>query len=470
MRNKLTGFKQLLRRIYTDPSIPEENIDLQRRVMLLNIVFTIGIVTLVPYSVISYKQINLWLGIFDLAVAIMLAGAYVYLRRSKNYTATGYICSSIVSLLILYVTATGGHKNVGPLWSYVVPVFVMFLFGTKKGSIFMGIYFTIVLVILFFPGTPLLFTHYIMDFKVRFVSTLAVVYIISFFAEWARAQTQEKMAQKTKELEKTLEELKKTEVERARLYEELLTAKKMEAIGILAGGIAHDFNNLLSIIIGNLGLGLEGIESNPKWAAKMLKNAEKASIQATELSQRLITFSKGGWIVPREVTVSTVLKSIEEQNPGMKTVLHSTTTVIPLDLKPLYGDQRYLSQVIQNVLQNADEATAEPKQITLAAENITLEEDNVFKLKNGDYVKISITDNGRGIPGHQIEKIFDPYFSTKDSVTQKGLGLGLAICYSIIKKHNGHIAVKSEIGKGTTVELYLPAYFEDMAMQSKVTG
>jgi len=427
---------------------------------LLNIVFTIGIVILVPYSAIAYKQGKLMLSIFDLAACIILAGAHVYLRRSKNYTVTGYICISILSLLILYVTSTGGHKYTGPLWSYTVPLFVLFLLGTKKGAIFMGIYFTIVLVILFFPGTPLLFTTYTMDFKIRFVSTLAVVFIIAFFAEWVRSQIQRKMIQKTKELENTLEELEKTEAERTRLHHQLLTAEKMEAIGILAGGIAHDFNNILSVIMGNLGLALEEIESNPKRAAKMLKNAEKASIQATELAQRLITFSRGGWIAPREITLSAVLKIIEAKNPGMNTILHNTTTTIPPGLKPLYGDERYLSQVIQNLLQNAGEAAAEPKQITLEAENVTLKKDNDFELKYGDYIKISITDSGRGIPKEQMGKIFDPYFSTKDTVTQKGLGLGLAICYSIIKKHNGHIAVKSEVGKGTTVGIYLPAYKE----------
>ena len=460
MRNKLTSLKRLLQRIYTDRSIPEENIDLRRRILLLNIIFTIGIVTLVPYSVISYKQGNFWLSVSDLTVSLILVGAYVYLRRSKNYTVTGYICIIVVSLLILYVTATGGHKNTGPLWSYTVPVFVLFLLGTKKGSVFMGIYFTIVLVILFFPGTPLLHTNYIMDFKVRYFSTLIVVFIISFFAELVRAQTQLKMAQKTKELEKTLEELEEAEAERTRLHDQLLTAKKMEAIGILAGGIAHDFNNLLSVIMGNLGLALEEIENNPKRAAKMLKNAENASVQATELAQRLITFSRGGWIIRRGITLPALLKIIEVQNPDMMTTLHQTTTIIPADLKSLYGDERYLSQVIQNLLQNADEAAVDPKQITLEAENVTLKKNNDFELNDGDYVKISIIDNGRGIPDEQIGKIFEPYFSTKNTVTQKGLGLGLAICYSIIKKHNGHIAVKSQVGKGTTVEIYLPAYKE----------
>ena len=85
---------------------------------------------------------------------------------------------------------------------------------------------------------------------------------------------------------------------------------------------------------------------------------------------------------------------------------------------------------------------------------------NNVSLKAGEYIKVAVVDNGKGIPVDQLDKVFDPYFSTKEDFTQKGMGLGLAICYSIIKKHNGHISLKSEPGKGTTVELILPAYKE----------
>ena len=100
----------------------------------------------------------------------------------------------------------------------------------------------------------------------------------------------------------------------------------------------------------------------------------------------------------------------------------------------------------------------EPKQVSIKAENITLDNENSYSLKQGDYLKISIIDNGGGIPPEQLEKIFDPYFTTKYTFSEKGLGLGLAICYSVMKKHNGHISVTSREGTGTTVELYLPAF------------
>jgi len=249
-------------------------------------------------------------------------------------------------------------------------------------------------------------------------------------------------------LSKEIEDRKKVEAE-------LLKSQKLEAVGILAGGIAHDFNNLLAIIGGNLTLAGDDIYDNPGSAVQKLKAAEKAFDQASELSQKLITFSRGGWTNLQEVTLSAILESTMNYYPGMKSLMQNLS--IPPHLKPIYGDERQLRQAIYNLLKNADEAMTEPKKVTLQAGNIFLDKENHFPLEEGHYVKISIADNGRGIPQDQLEKIFVPYFSTKDDVTRKGRGLGLAICYSIIQKHNGHIDIKSTVGKGTTVDLFLPA-------------
>ncbi|MCP5105070.1 MAG: hypothetical protein GY950_16905, partial [bacterium] len=251
----------------------------------------------------------------------------------------------------------------------------------------------------------------------------------------------------TRALRKEIEDRKKAEAE-------LLKSQKLESIGILAGGIAHDFNNLLAVIIGTVTMAKDEIADYPK-AVKMLDSAEKSSLQATELIQKLITFSKGGWFTPQPITLSAILTGTADHHPRQEPLLQNTS--IPPDLAPIYGDERQLRQVMHNLLQNADEATGEQKKISIKAENISLNETNEFSLEMGDYVKVVISDNGRGIPPDHIDKIFDPYFSTKNTVTQKGMGLGLAICYSIIKKHNGHIAVTSEVGKGTTVDLYFPA-------------
>ncbi|UCH92886.1 MAG: tetratricopeptide repeat protein [Candidatus Aminicenantes bacterium] len=250
--------------------------------------------------------------------------------------------------------------------------------------------------------------------------------------------------------------LKKEIEDRKRVEAELLKSQKLEAIGILAGGIAHDFNNLLSIIMGNLSLAEDEIYDNPTAAAQKLEAVEKVCDQASDLSQKLITISTGGGIQGQKITLSEILKNTAEHYPDMKSLMGNVS--ISSGLKPIYGDERQLRQVIYNLLKNANQAMTEPKEVIIQAENIILDKANDFSLPEGDYVKISIIDNGSGIPPEELEKIFVPYFSTKRNVTQKGRGLGLALCYSITRKHNGHIDIKSEVGKGTTVELYLPTF------------
>jgi signal transduction histidine kinase len=250
--------------------------------------------------------------------------------------------------------------------------------------------------------------------------------------------------------------LKKEIEDRKRVEAELIKSQKLEAVGILAGGIAHDFNNLLSIILGNLTLAEDEIYDNPTSAARELKAVEKTCDQASELSQKLITISKDEEILGQKINLSEILESTAEHYPDIKPLVGDFS--ISPGLKPIYGDERQLRQVIYNLLKNADQAMTEPKEVMIRAENISLDKTNDFSLPEGDYVKISIVDNGIGIPQEELGKIFVPYFSTSDNVTQKGRGLGLPLCHSIIKKHKGYITIKSQVGKGTTVELYLPVY------------
>jgi len=240
-----------------------------------------------------------------------------------------------------------------------------------------------------------------------------------------------------------------------KLEDELLTSKKLESIGILAGGIAHDFNNLLSVIMGNISM----IKNEPNITPDqntMLRSAEIAAAQAAELSQKLITFSKGGWLDRKEIIFSQLIQDTIRNNFSQKKALFDLD--IPGNLLNINGDPAYLKQVFINLLLNALEADENNKEnIMIAARNVDTIEENI-PLKKGQYVKIIVKDKGIGIPKELLDKIFDPYFSTKARWAAKGMGLGLTICYSIIQKHEGHIAVISEPGKGTTVEVYLPVF------------
>ncbi len=244
--------------------------------------------------------------------------------------------------------------------------------------------------------------------------------------------------------------------EQRKMEEELQKIQKLESIGILAGGIAHDFNNNLTAILGNISLAK--MEANPEDKIyERLIEAEKASLEATNLTQQLLTFSKGGVPIKRTTSIAELIKD----SAGF--VLRGSNVkcefFIPDDIWRVEVDKGQMSRVINNLIINADQAMPEGGIIKVRAENVTVGSacpstrvEHAIPLKDGEYVKIEIEDDGVGIPKEHRSKIFDPYFSTK----QKGSGLGLATTYSIIQKHNGYITVESELGVGTTFYIYLP--------------
>lgn len=239
--------------------------------------------------------------------------------------------------------------------------------------------------------------------------------------------------------------------ERIRREKELRKLEKLESTGILAGGIAHDFNNILTAILGNLNLALYD-PTLPDRTKKLLQGAEKASIRAKSLTQQLLTFAKGGEPIRESTSLGELITDSAEF------VLHGTNIrssfLIPEDLWHASVDRGQISQVIQNIVLNARHAMPGGGEVVIWAENIAPSEDEIGLLQpNTPYVRISIGDSGTGIPKDLLDKIFDPYFSTK----QEGSGLGLAITLSIINKHNGHILVHSTPGEGTEFVLYLIA-------------
>ncbi len=238
--------------------------------------------------------------------------------------------------------------------------------------------------------------------------------------------------------------------ERKHLEEELLKSRKLESVGLLAGGIAHDFNNILTAILGNISLAKSHLDPGDT-LFRRLENAEKASIRAKDLTQQLLTFSKGGAPIKKSASIAELLK--ETASFALRGSNVRCRLILDENLWWTEMDEGQISQVLQNLIINADQAMPDGGEIHLKAENIVISSRSPLPLKEGKYVKVSVIDHGIGIPKEYLPKIFDPYFSTK----QKGSGLGLATTYSIIKKHDGHITVKSRLGKGTTFTFYLPA-------------
>jgi PAS domain S-box-containing protein len=242
---------------------------------------------------------------------------------------------------------------------------------------------------------------------------------------------------------------------RKRMEEELVKSKNLESIGTLAGGIAHDFNNLLMVIMGNISLAKLHLSPDSK-AVERLSDAENASIAAKDLTQQLITFSRGGEPWKKVMAVVPVIKSTA------RFVLSGSRIkckyFLSDNLHPVHADEVQLRQVVHNIINNARESMPAGGVITIRVDNVEITQKDNIPLPPGDYIKISIEDKGTGIKEEHLGKIFDPYFSTKGLGVQKGMGLGLSVSYSIIKKHAGYILLESTHGVGTTVHIYLPAY------------
>jgi PAS domain S-box-containing protein len=238
--------------------------------------------------------------------------------------------------------------------------------------------------------------------------------------------------------------------EKRKIEESLLRIQKLESIGTLAGGIAHDFNNILTGILGNISLAEMLIDQKDK-ALERLSEAERSASRAKDLTSQLLTFSKGGAPILKAASIADILKeSVSFALSGSKST-HSFA--LPDNLWSVVVDEGQMNQVINNIMINADQAMPQGGMIRIRAENVMIKEDDISPLETGPYVKVSIEDQGIGIPEEHLSQIFDPYFTTK----QKGSGLGLAITYSVIKRHKGLIEVESHLGVGTTFHIYIPA-------------
>lgn len=239
---------------------------------------------------------------------------------------------------------------------------------------------------------------------------------------------------------------------------EFPNTQKFESIGILAGGVAHDFNNILTIIMGNVSLARLMLTSSGAIDEK-LREAEKACIRAKELTRQLLTFSNGGDPVKKVVHLESVI--INAVCLSLSGFAIDRRFAFAEDLFAVEADERQIGQVIALIIGNAREAMPSGGAVDVSAENVTLNHKDELPLVGKAYVKISITDTGRGIPKTHMPHIFDPYFTAEDVGMQKGMGLGLAICYSIVRKHNGFLDADSIEGIGTTFSIYLPALQKD---------
>lgn len=237
--------------------------------------------------------------------------------------------------------------------------------------------------------------------------------------------------------------------ERQVAEEERRKLQKLESVGTLAGGIAHDFNNILMGVFGGIELAKMSLPKDHA-AYKYIETAHQALARATHLTKQLLTFAKGGDPLFETFRLHRLIRDAVELNLSGSNVKAEEN--LPEDLWPIRADRGQISHVLANLIINAKQAMPDGGRLFISGENITASADEHLPAP-GEYVKIVLRDEGIGIPEKFLGRIFDPYFSTK----QSGSGLGLAIVHSVVTKHHGHIRVESGTEAGTSFILYLPA-------------
>ncbi|MGE5604812.1 MAG: PAS domain S-box protein [Bacteroidota bacterium] len=235
------------------------------------------------------------------------------------------------------------------------------------------------------------------------------------------------------------------------LEAETIRMQKLESLGILAGGIAHDFNNILAAILANLQLAMVKFQKHQD-ISKHLEHTIETTLKASCLTRQLLTFAKGGVPIKKNIAITGLVRDTVQfalSGSNVKAIFS-----LPEDLWLVNADEGQLTQVINNITINAEQAMPTGGVIEIYGENVIYEATG--KYNPGRYVKLTIKDHGLGIPEEIIHKIFDPFFTTK----KVGSGLGLSTTYSIIKRHDGYLEVESSPGTGATFYIFLPASLE----------
>lgn len=247
--------------------------------------------------------------------------------------------------------------------------------------------------------------------------------------------------------------------ERKALERKYLQAQKMEAVGQLTGGVAHDFNNLLMVVMGNLQL-VEQLVKNDERASKRIRAALEAADKGSDLTKRMLAFSRLQTLQNKEISANELIMKMTDM------LKHAVSATVDLKIIPQEGlwlikaDQTMLETAILNLAINARDAM-KPKGGNLIIETANRHLDQAYCNEHedvtiGDYVEIAVTDTGAGIAPENIEKVFQPFFTTKGP--EAGSGLGLSMIYGFVKQSAGHIKIYSEVGHGTAVKIYLPSF------------
>jgi signal transduction histidine kinase/ActR/RegA family two-component response regulator len=271
---------------------------------------------------------------------------------------------------------------------------------------------------------------------------------------WRASELERAVQARTAELVEANAQLQTEIGERAAAEEKLRQVQKMEAVGQLTGGIAHDFNNMLAVVVGGLDLAKRRLRRDPRDVELHIDNAMEGATRAAALTRRLLAFARAEPLMPEQVAPARMVEDMLElvdRTIGERIVVH---TRLDRGGWHVFADPSGLESAIINLCVNARDAMEETGELTVSVEQVTLAAGQVGNLAAGDYVRLAVADTGRGIAPEHMGRVFEPFFTTK--AVGKGTGLGLSQVFGFARQSGGDVTIESELGRGTTVSIYLP--------------
>lgn len=471
-----------------------------RKIIMLNIFLFLGAILLVVMGVIALIQQAFFLGIADFIASAILFAHLIYLHRTGNEPTASRFGVGTLFLFFCYIFFIGGVNTTSFMWLYTFPLFSLYLLGLPRGMWSTGILFGFCTGFLIFDIFSDSINVYSKDFAIRFIPSYLLVSVLAVLVEHSRsgsrdallnkqqvlAGTIKELQEKEKELEEArnlleervkvrtaeleeaneqlrveIEERKWAQQERVRLESELLRGEKMELLGRLAGGVAHDLNNVLSGIVSYPDLLLHKLSPDSDMRGP-LQNIRRAGARAALIVQDLLTLARRGITAREQVQLNDVINAhlqspefinLQKNFPGV-----SIETRLSPDLQILSGSPVHLEKAVMNLLVNSFEAIENRGSIIVVTENKYV--DTPIKGYDttvpGNYVVLTINDNGIGIPEDKLSRIFEPFYTSK-TMGRSGTGLGMTVVWGTVKDHGGYLDVASSLENGTTITVFLPA-------------
>ena len=260
--------------------------------------------------------------------------------------------------------------------------------------------------------------------------------------------------ERTQELWEANQALKAEAIERQAAEAQLRQVQKMEAVGQLTGGIAHDFNNMLAVVVGGIDLARRRLNGPRREVMTHLTNAMEGATRAAALTRRLLSFARSEPLLPERLDTAILVGGMSELLDRTLGERIKVETKLADDAWPVFVDPHQLENAILNLAVNARDAMDGTGKLTIRTRNLTMEANAVGDIRAGEYLVIEVTDTGCGMTPEVKERAFEPFFTTK--AVGKGTGLGLSQIFGFAHQSGGEVGIESEVGKGTTVSIYLP--------------